>query len=82
MCMSWNVSEHEIYWNRKQDEDGIFHYHLFCDGKEVYNLELDGNENFFSFQIKHDQFINTVSEYRKTGVLPSRFQRGIIQKRK
>ena len=82
MCMTWNVSQHEIYWNRKQDEEGVFHYHLFCDGKEVYYLELDGSENFFSFQMKHAKFLDVVSEYKKIGRLPSRFQRGMIVKKK
>ncbi len=81
MYMSWNASEHVIYWNRKIDEEGIYHYVVFCDEREVYDLFIDGKQNYFAFQIKHKQFLDSLEYYRKTGELPSRYQRGIIHKR-
>ncbi len=80
--MTWNVSEHVIYWNRKLDEDGIYHYHVLCDEKEVYDLFIDGKQNYFAFQIQHKKFLDFLDRYRKTGELPSRYQRGVIKKSK
>lgn len=81
MCMTWNESELDIYWNRKLDEEGIYHYFVFCDEKEVYDLFIDGKQNYFTFQIQHKKFLDLLEHYRKTGELPTRYQRGIIKKR-
>ena len=81
MCMTWNASEHQIYWNRILDEEGMYHYFDFCDGKEVYDLFIDGKQNYFTFQMKHKKFLDLLEQYRKTGELPTRYQRGIIHKR-